>query len=61
MDEVFIKIKEIAKNYNIQKVILFGSRARGDNSPVSDYDIAVYKLGMTVIDESYFCDEHKGY
>ena len=39
------KIKEIIKNtlidYNIEKIILFGSRARGDNSEESDYDILV--------------------
>ncbi|WP_155268541.1 nucleotidyltransferase domain-containing protein [Clostridium beijerinckii] len=27
---------------NINKVILFGSRARGDNLPKSDIDLAVY-------------------
>jgi len=34
-------IKEIAKKCGIKKVILFGSRARGDNSRVSDIDLAV--------------------
>lgn len=33
----------IAQKYNyINKVILFGSRARGDNSPRSDIDLAIY-------------------
>lgn len=27
---------------NIEKAVLFGSRARGDNTEKSDYDIAVY-------------------
>ena len=31
-----------AKKYSINKVILFGSRARGDNTERSDIDIAVY-------------------
>ena len=30
-----------AEKYGLQKVILFGSRARGDNSERSDIDIAV--------------------
>ena len=32
----------MAKKYNISKIILFGSRARGDNTAKSDVDIAVY-------------------
>lgn len=33
----------ICKNYSsIEKVLLFGSRARGDSSPRSDYDLAVF-------------------
>jgi len=39
------KIKEIItealKDYNIEKIILFGSRARGDYYEDSDYDILV--------------------
>jgi predicted nucleotidyltransferase len=34
-------IISIAKKNNIQKVILFGSRARGTNSERSDIDLAV--------------------
>lgn len=34
-------ILALAKNYNIQKVILFGSRARGDNWQRSDIDLAI--------------------
>ena len=34
-------IIDFAKKYNLSKVILFGSRARGDNSPRSDIDLAV--------------------
>ena len=29
------------KKYNANKVILFGSRARGDNGPYSDIDLAI--------------------
>lgn len=34
-------IIEIAKKHAMKKVILFGSRARGDNSERSDIDLAV--------------------
>ena len=34
-------INELAKKYNIQKVVLFGSRARGDYKERSDIDLAV--------------------
>ena len=42
MDEVYRQIVEIAKKYNVKKVVLFGSRARGTNYPKSDIDIAIY-------------------
>jgi len=35
-------IREAARKYHIDKIVLFGSRARGDNQPKSDIDIAVY-------------------
>ena len=39
---------EIAAIYgdNLDRVILFGSRARGDNAPDSDYDVAVFLKNM---------------
>lgn len=36
------ELQSIAKKYPIEKIVLFGSRARGDNSPTSDIDIAIY-------------------
>ncbi|MDV4150331.1 nucleotidyltransferase domain-containing protein [Clostridium sp. AL.422] len=37
------EIYEIACKYNgIHKILLFGSRARMDNSPKSDIDLAIY-------------------
>jgi len=37
------EIIEISRQYKyINKVILFGSRARGDNAPKSDIDLAIY-------------------
>lgn len=38
---VIQEICELAQNYNVDKVILFGSRARGDHNRVSDIDLAV--------------------
>lgn len=35
------EIIDLAKKYCIEKVILFGSRARGDNKERSDIDLAV--------------------
>lgn len=35
-------ISIFARKYNISKVILFGSRARGDNTERSDVDIVAY-------------------
>src|SRR3989338_9841839 len=34
-------IKKVKKKYRIEKAILFGSRARGDNFNDSDYDIII--------------------
>jgi uncharacterized protein len=31
----------------IERIILFGSRARGDSGPDSDYDVAVFLHGIT--------------
>ena len=39
------EIIQLAKQYDIQKVILFGSRARGDNWERSDIDLAVSEIG----------------
>lgn len=36
------EISTFARKHSVQKVILFGSRARGDNTERSDIDIAVY-------------------
>ncbi len=38
---VIEEICDIARKYNVQKVILFGSRARGDFKTKSDIDLAV--------------------
>ena len=40
--KVISGLRAIAENYAIHKIAIFGSRARGDNNPKSDIDIAVY-------------------
>lgn len=40
-EEVMAEICSLAEKYGIQKVILFGSRARGDYRQRSDIDLAV--------------------
>ncbi|WP_315108119.1 nucleotidyltransferase domain-containing protein [Clostridium intestinale] len=41
--ELLEEIIDICKRHaQIEKVVLFGSRARGDNSPKSDIDLAIY-------------------
>lgn len=51
--------KHFAHYPSIEKAVLFGSRARGDNTERSDYDIAVYgNLSHHERAElRYFCDE----
>lgn len=39
---VIDEIRELAQKYDIEKVILFGSRARGDYKERSDIDLASY-------------------
>jgi predicted nucleotidyltransferase len=43
-DEIVSAIISIAEKYPISKIVIFGSRAKGDNKPASDIDLAVYTL-----------------
>lgn len=51
------EIIDFAKDIGVDKLVLFGSRARGDNQEKSDIDIAVYgcsnflKLKMKIDEE----------
>lgn len=40
-EQVLAEIRQLAQKYDIQKVILFGSRSRGDFRQRSDIDLAV--------------------
>lgn len=50
-DEVYEKIKDIIKDNKQHKIVLFGSRARGDYKKTSDIDLAV--LNEMTRDEQY--------
>lgn len=41
-DRVLRELSFFAQKYSVTKIILFGSRARGNNTERSDIDIAVY-------------------
>ena len=38
------QIAQLGARYGAQKIVLFGSRARGDNHPRSDIDLAIYGM-----------------
>ena len=42
MDRLIEEMKELAERYHAQRLCLFGSRARGDFRPDSDYDFALW-------------------
>lgn len=41
-EEVLNSVIELGKLHNVRRIILFGSRARGDYKERSDIDLAVY-------------------
>ncbi|MCQ2070958.1 MAG: nucleotidyltransferase domain-containing protein [archaeon] len=48
LDRIRLLIKPIAARYPVDEIYLFGSRARGDGTPDSDYDfLIVPKKGMS--------------
>lgn len=56
--KVIDQIIDLAKQHNVSKVVLFGSRARGDYREKSDIDLAVYdgdyaRFMLDVDDETY--------
>lgn len=53
IEQVYEQIREMAKQHEAGKVVLFGSRARGNNGPRSDIDLAVY--GCRDFDKLYDC------
>jgi predicted nucleotidyltransferase len=54
IDEIKIKIKPIAAKYNLPRVYIFGSYARGEASENSDLDVLVDISGSDVVGMSFF-------
>ena len=44
MDELYTKLADLAARYGAQRLVLYGSRARGDFHERSDIDLAVYGM-----------------
>ena len=54
MDKTIEQVKQLAHRYGVPKLVLFGSRARGDHHARSDYDFAVW--GCTPQQRAQFSD-----
>ena len=44
MEQLYHQLSALARRYSAQKLVLFGSRARGDFQARSDIDLAVYGM-----------------
>ncbi len=54
-------VKVLRKKFNISRIILFGSRARGDNLRMSDYDFIVISNDFAKINPIYRMCELENY
>lgn len=43
-------VRELKSRLGVQAVVVFGSRARGDDLPTSDYDLVVVSTGLRGLD-----------
>ena len=58
MEKLFEQVKKCASNYpNIFKIVLFGSRARGDYRPNSDIDLAIFSRSISNLEVANFTNE----
>ena len=58
MEQLMDEIKMIAFNYpNIYKIILFGSRARGDFRSSSDIDLAIFSKDESSLEVANFMND----
>ena len=44
MEELYTQLAALAQQYGAKRLVLFGSRARGDHHERSDIDLAVYGM-----------------
>lgn len=44
MEHLTPQIQALGNKYHAKKILLFGSRARGDNRPRSDIDLAIWGI-----------------
>ena len=44
MEQLYHQLAELARQHGARRLMLFGSRARGDFGPRSDVDLAVYGM-----------------
>ena len=44
MEELYKQLAALARQHGARRLVLFGSRARGDNRYNSDVDLAVYGM-----------------
>ena len=44
MEQLYSQLAALARRYGAKRLVLFGSRARGDNRNNSDIDLAVYGM-----------------
>ena len=44
MEQIYHQLSELARKYGARRLVLFGSRARGDFRERSDIDLAVYGM-----------------
>lgn len=42
INKIYHQIAHVGKQFGVEKIVLFGSRARGTNQEKSDIDLAVY-------------------
>ena len=47
-EAVLTEIRDLAEKYGLERVVLFGSRARGDYKKTSDIDLAVMGGNITL-------------
>lgn len=53
-DYIVEQIREVGNKYHLDKIVLFGSRARGDYRERSDIDLAVYGAEKKLESSIYF-------